>query len=102
MAVIGAGSFGRHHLKILSKSPNAQLAGVVDSSADRAAAAAAEYACPIFTSPEELAGCMTRTQSEFNAPIEQGFVERRADSKEWFERHWVEDFARIARAVSEA
>ena len=56
VAVIGAGSFGRHHLRILSKSPNAKLAGVVDSSADRAAAAAAEYACPIFTSPVELAG----------------------------------------------
>ena len=56
MAVIGAGSFGRHHLRILSKSSNAQLAGVVDSNPDRAAAAAAEYACPIFTSPEELAG----------------------------------------------
>jgi predicted dehydrogenase len=56
VAVIGAGSFGRHHLRILSKSPNAQLAGVVDNNTDRAAAAAAEYACPIFTSPEELAG----------------------------------------------
>jgi predicted dehydrogenase len=56
VAVIGAGSFGRHHLRILSKSPNAQLAGVVDSNPDRAAAAAAEYACPIFTSPEDLAG----------------------------------------------
>ena len=54
--MIGAGSFGRHHLRILSKSSNAQLAGVVDSSADRAAAAAADYACPVFASPSELAG----------------------------------------------
>src|SRR5580704_6568657 len=56
VAVIGAGSFGRHHLRILSKSPNAQLAGVVDSSSERASAAAAEYACAIFNSPSELAG----------------------------------------------
>ncbi len=56
VAVIGAGSFGRHHLRILSKSPNANLAGVVDSNSDRASAAAAEYACPIFTSPAELSG----------------------------------------------
>ena len=56
MAVIGAGSFGRHHLRILSKSPNAQLAGVLDSSADRASAAAAEYSCPVFASPLELSG----------------------------------------------
>jgi predicted dehydrogenase len=54
--VIGAGSFGRHHLRILSKSPNAQLAGVVDSNADRAAAAGAEYACPVYATPAKLAG----------------------------------------------
>jgi len=54
--VIGAGSFGRHHLRILSKSPNAELAGVVDGSTDRAAAAAAEYACPVYNSPQELSG----------------------------------------------
>ena len=56
VAVIGAGSFGRHHLRILSKSENAQLAGVVDSNADRAAAAGAEYSCPVFATPAELAG----------------------------------------------
>jgi predicted dehydrogenase len=56
VAVIGAGSFGRHHLRILSKSPNAELAGVVDSSADRAAAAAAEYVCRVFASAAELTG----------------------------------------------
>jgi predicted dehydrogenase len=56
VAVIGAGSFGRHHLRILSKSPNAQLAGVVDSNVDRAAAAGAEYGCPVFATPSELAG----------------------------------------------
>ena len=56
MVVIGAGSFGRHHLRILSKSPNAQLAGVVDSNADRAAAAGAEYACPVYATPAKLAG----------------------------------------------
>ena len=54
--MIGAGSFGRHHLRILSKSPNAELAGVVDGSTDRAAAAAAEYACPVYNSPQELSG----------------------------------------------
>ena len=56
VAVIGAGSFGRHHLRILSQSPNAQLAGVVDSNADRARAAGAEYACPIYDSTAALAG----------------------------------------------
>ena len=56
VAVIGAGSFGRHHLRILGKSPNAQLAGVVDLNHDRAAAVALDYGCPVYASPEELAG----------------------------------------------
>ena len=54
--MIGAGSFGRHHLRILSKSPHAQLAGVLDSNADRAAAAGTEYGCPVYAAPSELAG----------------------------------------------
>jgi predicted dehydrogenase len=56
VAVIGAGSFGRHHLRILGKSPNALLAGVVDSDPGRVAAAGAEYGCPVFATPSELAG----------------------------------------------
>ena len=54
--MIGAGSFGRHHLRILSKSEHAQLAGVVDSNVERAAAAGAEYRCPVFATPADLAG----------------------------------------------
>ena len=45
MAVIGAGSFGRNHLRVLRNSPNAQLVAVVDANPDRAAAASAEFAC---------------------------------------------------------
>ena len=56
VAVIGAGSFGRHHLRILSQSPGAELAGVVDADPSRAAAAAAQYGCPAFGSLAELAG----------------------------------------------
>ena len=48
VAVIGAGSFGRHHLRILSKSPNADLSGVVDVDPNRAEAASAEYNCPVL------------------------------------------------------
>jgi predicted dehydrogenase len=55
-AVIGAGSFGRHHLRILSQSPGAELAGVVDSDAQRAAAAAIQHRCPAYASIAELAG----------------------------------------------
>ena len=55
-AVVGAGSFGRHHLRILSQSPNAELAGVVDSDAQRASAAASQYGCPAYPSLADLAG----------------------------------------------
>jgi predicted dehydrogenase len=56
VAVIGAGVFGRHHLRILSQSPAAQLIGVVDTNPDRAAAAASEYGCPAYPSLHELIG----------------------------------------------
>jgi predicted dehydrogenase len=56
VAVIGAGTFGRHHLRILSKSENAELAGVVDLDPARAAAASAEYGCPAYASIGDLAG----------------------------------------------
>ena len=55
-AVVGAGSFGRHHLRILSQSPGADLVGVVDIDSQRASAAAAQYGCTAYTSPGDLAG----------------------------------------------
>ena len=53
-AVIGAGAFGRNHLRILNQSPNARLTGVFDIDPGRAAAAAAEYGCRVFLSLEEV------------------------------------------------
>ena len=43
-------------MRILSKSDLAELAGVVDTDSERVAAAAAEYGCPAYASPAELAG----------------------------------------------
>ena len=56
IAVIGAGSFGRNHLRVLRNSPNAQLAAVVDTNPDRAAIASAEFGCPAVSSLDELSG----------------------------------------------
>jgi len=53
-AVIGAGAFGRNHLRILNQSPNARLTGVFDIDPGRAAAAATEYGCRVFLSLEEV------------------------------------------------
>ncbi|MGP0074167.1 MAG: Gfo/Idh/MocA family protein, partial [Bryobacteraceae bacterium] len=56
VAVIGAGVFGRHHLRVLSQSLNATLVGVVDADPERAAQAAAEHNCITFATLGELAG----------------------------------------------
>ena len=54
-AVVGAGSFGKNHLRVVHNSPNAELAGVFDTNSARAAEIAAPYSCPVFSSLEELA-----------------------------------------------
>jgi predicted dehydrogenase len=56
IAVIGAGSFGRNHLRVLRSHPQAQLTAVIDSNADRAALASAEFGCSAVSSLDELTG----------------------------------------------
>jgi predicted dehydrogenase len=56
VAVIGAGVFGRHHLRVLGQSLNATLVGVVDADPERAAMAAAEHNCLTFATLGELEG----------------------------------------------
>src|ERR1700733_1205587 len=56
VAVIGAGVFGRHHLRVLSQSLNATLVGVADADPERAAQAAAEHNCLTFATLGELEG----------------------------------------------
>ena len=56
VAVVGAGVFGRHHLRVLSQSLNATLVGVVDANPERAAQAAAEHNCLTFATLGELKG----------------------------------------------
>jgi predicted dehydrogenase len=54
--VVGAGSFGRNHLRVIHQSEHAELAGVLDTDPERAAEAASTQACPVLASLEELAG----------------------------------------------
>jgi predicted dehydrogenase len=49
IAVIGAGSFGRNHLRVLRQLGDATLAAVVDTDAKRAAEAAAQFQCAAVT-----------------------------------------------------
>ena len=55
IAVIGAGSFGRNHLRVIHQSPHAELSGVFDTDPSRSQAAAENFNCRVFTSLEEIA-----------------------------------------------
>jgi len=55
VAVAGAGSFGKNHLRVIHQSEHAELAGVYDLDAERATIAAQPYGCRVFGSLEELA-----------------------------------------------
>jgi predicted dehydrogenase len=55
VAVVGAGSFGKNHLRVVHSSPHAELAGIFDLDPSRAAEAASLYGCRVFSSLEELA-----------------------------------------------
>ena len=57
IAVVGAGAFGRNHMRVIRSLPNAELAAVCDADLERAGAAAAEFetrALPLA----ELAGAV--------------------------------------------
>ena len=56
VAVVGAGDFGRNHVRVYRDLPNADLVGIVDSDASRAAQVAAEFSTKVFPSIESLAG----------------------------------------------
>jgi predicted dehydrogenase len=55
IAVLGAGAFGRNHLRVVRESGRAVLAGVLDTDAARAQAAAAEFGCPVLKTLEDVA-----------------------------------------------
>jgi predicted dehydrogenase len=56
VAVVGAGVFGRNHLRVIRESAGAELTGLYDTDSGRAQAAASEFGCSAFGSLEELAG----------------------------------------------
>jgi predicted dehydrogenase len=54
IAVVGAGAFGRNHLRVIHQSERVDLAGVFDLDPQRGAQAAEPYGCAVFGSLEEL------------------------------------------------
>jgi predicted dehydrogenase len=56
VAVVGAGDFGRNHARVYRELADAELVGIVDPSAERAAQIAAEFSTKVFPNIESLAG----------------------------------------------
>jgi predicted dehydrogenase len=54
IAVVGAGAFGRNHLRVIHQSERVDLAGVFDLDPQCAAQAAEPYGCAVFGSLDEL------------------------------------------------
>jgi predicted dehydrogenase len=52
--VVGVGSLGQHHARIYASLPGAELAGIYDNDAKRAAEIAGKHGCKVFESIEAL------------------------------------------------
>jgi predicted dehydrogenase len=52
--VVGVGALGRHHARVWASLPGAELVGVHDLDAGRAASVAAEFGCPAFARLDAL------------------------------------------------
>jgi predicted dehydrogenase len=56
VAVVGAGEFGKRHMRAISQSGRAALTAVVDANPARAAESAAQYSCEAVADVSSLAG----------------------------------------------
>jgi len=56
LAVVGAGAFGRNHLRVIRQSPRADLVAAVDIDPARAGEAAREFGCEALADWRDLAG----------------------------------------------
>ena len=56
VAVVGAGDFGRNHVRVWRELDGAELAGVVDTDAERARKVAAEFGTQTIAAADALAG----------------------------------------------
>jgi predicted dehydrogenase len=56
IAVVGAGQFGKHHLRVISQLPAATLVAAVDAHPAHAEAASQEFGCPAVSDLEWLRG----------------------------------------------
>lgn len=54
VAVIGAGAFGRHHVRVLSQRPDVELVAIIDADAQRLATYSREAGPRLFTNIDDL------------------------------------------------
>jgi len=59
VGVVGVGALGQHHARVYSELEGAELVGVYDRDASRAAEVAGRFACPCFESLDDLVGAAT-------------------------------------------
>ncbi|PYR56471.1 MAG: hypothetical protein DMF85_16505 [Acidobacteria bacterium] len=80
VAVVGVGHLGRHHARLLAEIPSAELVAVVDTVADRAAAAAAATGAKALGDYRELLGQVDAVTiavpTELHRDIARPFLER--------------------------
>ncbi|HEU0141198.1 MAG TPA: Gfo/Idh/MocA family oxidoreductase [Bryobacteraceae bacterium] len=56
MAVVGAGEFGRNHIRVIAENPRAELTAIMDTDAGRASELAKQFHCTGTSELAEIAG----------------------------------------------
>ncbi len=79
IAVVGVGSLGQHHARILSDMPGVKLVGVADTNEARAAEIAGKYGTAPFASPDalpEVDGVVIAAPTRLHCDLSSGFLGR--------------------------
>jgi predicted dehydrogenase len=99
VAVIGAGAFGRNHLRVLRGLDGVELAGVADRDPARAEAAAAEFGCPALRDPTGIDAAIVAIPTTAHAEVTIPLLEAGVDVL--VEKPIASDLA-SARQISDA
>ena len=80
VAIVGAGYFGRFHADHYSRNPRAKLIAVVDTSAERARAVAAEFGALPLSDYREIVGKVDAVSVAVPTPLHYGIAHALADA----------------------
>lgn len=83
MAVIGAGSFGRHHVRVLSQRPDVELAAIIDPDSEKLAPFAQENGPVLLAAiddlPSPIDAAIVVTPTKTHGPIASRLLESGVD-----------------------